>query len=303
MELRQLRFVVTLAETLSFRRTAELEHITQSTISEQVARLEREVGARLFDRGPHGVRITEAGRLVVERAHAILNDFATTAEEAREIASGASGRLTIGIFAEGLAELTPLVIRAFRSSSPRVELTFTELTIENHAQAVRDGDVDVAVVRPPLYDPSLAVHELFREPRLAALDARRTIEHPSLSVDALLDEPVVTTTPRSWGTFWSCDDLRGGTGRSAGIAASVSESLNCVAYLGAVDTLPASSARYYRHPGVRYLPVSGLPDASAAVAHRADDRRAIVQAFRLTAEHVSARHLDVVPDAQPPEAA
>jgi len=161
--------------------------------------------------------------------------------------------------------------------------------------------VDVALVRPPLHGSSLDVRELFREPRVAAVGAGHAFAGlGSVPVEGLLDDPVVATLPRSWGSFWSCDELRGSVGRPAGVATSVSESLDCVAYLGAVDTLPASSARYYRHPGVSYVGLADAPFASAAVARRRDDRRALVESFCRITQHVTARHLELVAGAVAP---
>lgn len=299
MDLRQLRYAVTLAETLSFRRAAELQHITQSTFSEQIARLEREVGARLFDRDSHRVQLTVAGALFVDRATKVLADMRETTRDVREIHHGASGTLRVGVFAEGAGELTPLLVEAFRRASPSVAVSFAELSIPMQVSALLGDEVDVAIVRPPILDDRLVLEELFHEPRAAVLPEHHPFSgRASLAVEDLLDDPVIVAPmPVAWGAFWSCDDERGEPGRVAATVSSVAESLAAVAYLGAVDTVPASAARHFRHPGIRYVPITDARPASVAVARRRDEGRASVRAFCEAAVLVARRNLGVVPGA------
>lgn len=298
MDIRQLRFVLTLSSTLNFRRAAEIEHITQSAFSDQVRRLENELGVRLFDRNSRGVHLTEAGASFVERAERIVDDVRRASEDVRQIHNGSRGELVVGLFAEGLGELTPALVSSFRLASPDVELHFVELTIGTQATAVTEGLVDVAIVRPPFTASGVDVRELFFEPRMAAIAVdHRLASRETVALAEIVDDPVVSTDPRGWGEFWSFDDIRGGSGRSVATVSSVSESLATVAYLGATDTVPAAAARYYRHPGVRYLPIADAPLVSVAIASRAKDRRLLVTAFRHNAQLMCERNLALVPGA------
>jgi DNA-binding transcriptional LysR family regulator len=301
METRQLRYVVLLAETLHFGRAAEMAYISQPAFSQQIARLERELKSKLFDRSANRVRLTAAGELLVERAVGLLADLDATEEQVRGLADGTAGALRVGVFADGAGEITPLVLAGYRDAFPDVRLAFSELSMTTQLEALVTGAVDVAILRPPIHDARVELHVLFAEPRVAVLPR----EHPlagaaDVSVLDLVDEPFVTAAagaPDGWGAFWRCDDDRGEPGRVVADMTSVAEGLASVAYLGAVDTCPGATARQYAHPGVTYVPLRDAGYASVAVAHRRGDERPAITAFCALAADVARRRIGVVPGA------
>ncbi|WP_169747799.1 LysR substrate-binding domain-containing protein [Pseudonocardia acaciae] len=300
MELRQLRYAVTLADTLHFGRAAEREYIAQSTFSQQIARLEHELGVLLFDRNSKRVSPTAAGELFVRHARQILAALAAMESEVR-----ASTTLRVGVFAEGAGELTPLIFQAFRDTYPGTALHIVELSFADQVERLATGDVDVAILRPPLSDPRLALRVLFAEPCFVGLP----VNHPaattaSLSVADLDGERCVdaTASPVPWNRFWRYDEAAPGSPPARAVASgSVAESLAAIGYLGAVDIFPASATRRYPHPGVAYVPLRDHGYACVAVAHRRGDTRALVREFGELAAKVSRDNLDVVPLAVPPE--
>jgi len=307
MEVRQLRYAVALAETLHFGRAAERMFITQPAFSQHIARLESELGTPLFERSANRVRLTPAGEAFVARAQRVLAELAATEEEVRDIAGGSAGVLRVGIFAEGAGELMPLIFGAYREAFPRVELRFAELTMGTQVASLVDGAVDVAFLRPPIPDPRVELQALFAEPRVAVLPERHALaDADSLSVSDLIDEPFAAAAlpaPPRWSSFWCCDDDRGEPGRMAARVGSVGESLAAIAHLGAVDTFPASAARRFSYPGVRYVPLRDGAFTPSAIARRADDDRPLIEGFRAIAARMAERHLAAVPDAVAPEQA
>lgn len=301
MEIRQLRYVVRLAETLHFGRAARLEHIAQSAFSTHISRLERELGVQLFDRSPHRVALTPAGVAFVERAELILAQLTDPAAEARTHASGEQQILRVGSFAEAAGELTPIIFSAYRELRPDVQLEFTELTMADQLDKLLSGDVDVAVVRGPFEDERVELKPIFAEPRVAALPRRHPMaDAHDISVDDLLDEPFATADAgelAGWGEYWTCDDRRGEPGRVATRVRSVGESLMAISCLGAVDTFPQTAARLFQHPGVIYVPLEDAALSTINVATRRKDPRPHVQAFDLAVEHAITEHLGSVPDA------
>jgi DNA-binding transcriptional LysR family regulator len=307
VEIRQLRYVVRLAETLHFGRAAQREHIAQSAFSNQIARLERELGVPLFDRSHHRVALTPAGAAFVDHAQQVLAQLAEAAAEARVHAAPAQEVLRIGNFAEGAGELMPIILSIYRELRPDVRLEFTELTMVDQMEKLVSGEVDVAVVRAPFQNDRVRLRPIFTEPRVAVLPRRHPMaDAASISVDDLLDEPFAvadTGAPVGWGSYWTCDDRRGEPGRVATRVRSVGEGLMAIACLGAVDTFPQTAARLYRHPGVAYV---RLPDAALStvnVASRQKDRRPHVEAFDLAVVRAVEGHLDLVPDAVRPAVA
>lgn len=301
MEVRQLRYAVLLAETLHFGRAAERAFISQPAFSQQIARLERELGTKLFDRSSNRVALTTAGRLLVERAERMLEQLEATEADIRDLSQGAAGVLRVGIFGEGAGELTPLILDSYMRALPHVKLTFEELSMTNQVQALVEEDVDVAILRPPIADPRLALHTLFTEPRVAVLpNGHPLTDAPSLSVVDLIDEPFVSAAagvPDEWGAFWRCDHDRGTPGRISANMRSIAEGLAAVAYLGAVDTFPAAAARHYPYPGVCYVPLTDATPATVAVAQRRHDHRQTVAAFCVNATTIARDCLGVVPGA------
>lgn len=301
MDVRQLEYVVALADTLHFGRAAERMHIAQSAFSTHIARLERQIGAVLFDRTANRVSLTPAGEAFLPRAHAILAEIADASAEARVRHTAGSNHLTIGLFCDSAGELTPLMVDAFRQAMPDVQLSFTELSMINQLEAVVSGDVDLAFVRSPLADTRLDFHGLFAEPRFVGVGVHHELsERKEITVADLADQAFAVAAPEApaqWRAYWSCDDLRGEPGRVAAFVTNVPESLNAIAYAGAVDTFPGSATRFLRFPGIVYRPLIDGTYSAVTLATRASDHRPQVTAFRSVATHLAETSLSIVPDA------
>ncbi|WP_225640853.1 LysR family transcriptional regulator [Streptomyces werraensis] len=307
MELRQLRYVIALAETLHFGRAAERMYITQSAFSQQIAKLERELGTPLFDRSTHHVRLTDAGSALVERARLILSEVDSVVTDVRSFGEGLAGTLRVGLFAEGAGELTPVIVSRFRRLHPGVTVTFAEVPMVSQDDPLMGGVVDVAFLRLPCTSPRLEATALFQEPRMVAVSSLSPYaEAGQVLAEELLEERFVKpvdAVPRQWASFWSCGDLRGGLPERTGESVqSVLEALAAVAHSGGIDTVPASFARMLSYPGVVFVPLLGAAYSTAAVVRRRNDSRPLVSAFVTTAEAVARESLHVVPGAVPPAA-
>lgn len=303
MDIRQLQYVVRLAETLHFGRAAESLHIAQSAFSTQIARLERQIGAQLFDRSANRVTITVAGEAFVLRAQEILAQMADASREAKILHNTGLNQLKIGLFYESAGELTPLIVNAFRQAMPHVELSFRELTMSDQVEALAGGDVDVAFVRSPIVDSRVQLLELFAEPRYVGLARDHELaDRKEVLTKDLVDQAFVVASPLApplWRGYWSFDDLRGGPGRVATAVDSVPQSLHAIAFQGAVDTFPGSAARLQRPPGVVYRKIADGTYSPSALATRTGERRLHVEAFRQVGKQLGVTSLEVVPEAVP----
>ncbi|GAA1242590.1 DNA-binding transcriptional LysR family regulator [Microbacterium phyllosphaerae] len=171
MDLQQLRYVVEVASTSSFTRAAERCFVTQSALSHQIAALERELGQRLFIRSSRSVRTTDAGEaFLVHAKKAVI-----AADDARDAAAAASGRivgtLRLGVIPTASAVSVPRVVSRFREAHPDARV---ELTVGNSgtlADAVRRGDLDIALLglREGSVPKGVAVRVLARERLVAAV--------------------------------------------------------------------------------------------------------------------------------------
>lgn len=145
MEARHLRYAVALAEHAHFGRAATALGIAQPPLSKQIAALEREVGARLFDRTRRGVFPTAAGAAFLVRARAALAEIGAASVDAARAARGESGRLRLGFIASALLDPLPGVLRRFSRERPGVRLELHEMASSRSSAALVGGELDVAV--------------------------------------------------------------------------------------------------------------------------------------------------------------
>jgi DNA-binding transcriptional LysR family regulator len=263
VELRQLRFFVTLAEELNFRRAAERVYIAQPAFSEQIRRLESELGARLFDRTSHYVRLTEAGQLFLDEIRPALAQVEHAAAVAALAGRGVLGTLRVGLAAAAINELTPGILREFAARCPDVGVLLREYGFFDPTAGLSEHEVDIAFARPPLpRQHDLKVIPLRSEPRVAVMAA----DHPlagseSLSLEDLAGEPLVMG-PRS--TL-----LRERLPLDP-IADTVETWLSLIAAGRGIGLAPASSERFHSRPELAFVPLTGLVESTLAIAHRLD---------------------------------
>jgi len=190
MELRQLRYFVTLSEELHFGRAAEREHIVQSALSQQVQRLERELGVRLLQRSTHHVALTAAGAAFLIEARQILAHAARAADAARNTA-GAAAPLRVGII-DSSYDSMPQILHEVQARYPGVVIHQVEASVPVQYQLLADGRLDVGVGRAALAPPQIA-SLLFRRGPLGVLvpDGHPFAELDAVTVAALAREPLL----------------------------------------------------------------------------------------------------------------
>jgi DNA-binding transcriptional LysR family regulator len=182
VELRHLRYFRAVAEELHFGRAAERLHIAQPPLSQQIRQLERELEVSLFTRSTRRVELTAAGEAYLKRAVAVLDAVDDAGQQARRIAKGVEGHLTIGCVGSATYSALPRLVRALRDELPHVEISIRgEMLAPAQLDALRAGDVDIALLRPPVDDPAIRVEVLRRDRLIAALPA----EHPLAQRDLL----------------------------------------------------------------------------------------------------------------------
>jgi DNA-binding transcriptional LysR family regulator len=192
MELRHLRSFVAVADELHFGRAAERLHIAQSPLSQQIQRLERQVGAMLFERNRRKVELTDAGHAMLTHAREALAqaDLAETA--ARAAAAGRAGTLRIGFLGSAALAILPRIVPPWRASAPDVTLELVEGSSGEHIRAVHDQRLDVAFVRPPTATTGLIVHPVWQEQVVAVLPSSSDVSRRDpLRLMDLADEPFV----------------------------------------------------------------------------------------------------------------
>lgn len=189
MELRHLRYFRAVAEELHFGRAAERLHIAQPPLSQQIRALERELGVQLFVRSTRRVELTAAGQAYLRRVVAILDGVDDAGRQVRRIEDGAEGQLAIGCVGSATYSLLPQFVRALRAELPLVDVSVRgEMLAPAQLTALETGEIDIALLRPPVAVPGVQAELLRRDGLLVALPAGHELaSRDRLSIGDLRD--------------------------------------------------------------------------------------------------------------------
>jgi len=275
MELRQLRYFVAVAEELHFRRAAERLYVAQPAVSEQVRKLEAELGVRLFDRTNRRVAITEAGAALLEEGRRVLAQADTAQLAARNARERAGAKLRIGYLPDSLPASVPRALAHLGLAAPRIDVSAESGAAVRLIQRVRDRELDVAVAGLPAATSGLLVTSLGHQSMVAAItatDARSVA--PALSLARLAPTRLVTM-PREVNPAFR--DAVVSLCRDADVAPTwhevseprVESVLLAVAAGAGPAILPAAVTERFTVPGVRFVPLADGDSAfeSAVLTH------------------------------------
>jgi len=169
MEMHQLRYVVAVAKTANFSRAAEQCHVAQPSLSQQIKKLEDELGEQLFDRRRRRVQLTSHGETFLRRAIRILEEVDAAKREATDAQDLLHGTLTIGVLPTIAPYLLPKVMMQFTKKFPGLEIVVHEETTAGLLKLALDYEIDFALVSQPIQNVRLEVRALFSEELLLAL--------------------------------------------------------------------------------------------------------------------------------------
>jgi LysR family hydrogen peroxide-inducible transcriptional activator len=175
MELHQLRYFVAVAELGNFTRAAEKCFVAQPSLSQQIIKLEQELGGALFDRSGRKVRLTDAGRRLYSRAVEILDAVDGAKRQMTEATD--VGQVVVGAIPTIAPYLLPALLQQFLQQFPKAEVTVYENLTEYTIKACLEGEVDVGLLALPIDEDQLAVEPLFTEELLLAMKSDHPLTH------------------------------------------------------------------------------------------------------------------------------
>jgi LysR family transcriptional regulator, hca operon transcriptional activator len=182
MDLRYLRFFVAVADERSFTRAAAALHTAQPSLSQQIRRLEDEfVGTPLFHRDKHHVALTEAGRVFLPEARAILQSVDHAVALAQQAARAEIGMIVIGIIPGAEGRVFSHVLPQFQTQHPGIQLTFRSLSTPDQLVALAEKSIDIAFLRPPISDPGLEWEVVMQDSIVAVVPA----SHPLAALNRI----------------------------------------------------------------------------------------------------------------------
>jgi DNA-binding transcriptional LysR family regulator len=287
VDLRLVRYFVTVAEHRHFGRAATALRVAQPSLSRQIRRLEQQLGARLLDRTPQGSRLTEAGEVFLPAAKALLRSAARAAAETR--AAAQPSRITIG-YTAGLI-VTPAVLE-MRREHPDADVQVMHLAWDKARNALLDHRVDAVVTRLPFPTDQLHVTVLYDEPRVLVVPlTHRLAGKESITLDDIADEPMprIRDSDPAWSAFWRVDPRPDGRRAPDGPFIDALEDKFEVIAAGQAVAITAIPHGTTFRPDLTTIPIEGIEPSHVVVACRADDRSRLVAAFRkLAGSHMTA---------------
>jgi DNA-binding transcriptional LysR family regulator len=198
MELRHLRYYVAVAEERHFGRAAARLHMAQPPLSQQIRHLETELDVVLLRRTTRRVDLTAAGEAYLARAREVLAAVDAAGDEARRVAEGLVGRVVIGCVGSATYSLLPALARTLREELPGIDFAFRgEMLVPDQVAALRDGRIDLALLRPPVDEAALRLTVLRREGLIVALpEGHPLAARKRLRVTDLRDEELIVHAGR-----------------------------------------------------------------------------------------------------------
>lgn len=190
MELHQLRYFCAVAETGSFSRAAEQSHISQPSLSQQILKLEDELGARLFDRLGRSVRLTDVGKTFLPRARSVLRELEAARGDVVEQKDSLGGSISVGVIPTVAPYFLPPLLTSFSRKFPQVRLTVVEEITPILLDRLRAGTIDVAILALPIRGHEFETFPLLTERLVAALPKKHKLAtRRTLSLKDLRAEP------------------------------------------------------------------------------------------------------------------
>ena len=190
MELHQLRYFCAVADTGSFSRAAEQSHVSQPSLSQQILKLEDELGARLFDRLGRSVRVTEVGKAFLPRARAVLRELEAARGDAVERKDALGGPVVVGVIPTVAPYLLPGYLGSYAKKFPQVQVTVVEEITPVLLERLRASSIDVAILALPVRGHEFEAAPLLTERLFAALPPKHKLaSRRSLALKDLQTEP------------------------------------------------------------------------------------------------------------------
>ena len=294
MELRHLRYFLAVAEELHFGRAAARLHISQPPLSQQIRRLEKELQASLFQRTKRHVELTNAGRVFLGEARALMAQAERAASSAQRASRGEIGQLLVGcaLWADFLDGAK--IIRLFARRHPDVELELRDLTATEQIVALEAGRIHVGILRPPVPGKSLESERLSSESLVVAFPRGHPFKnHERVSWMALVDQPYVLVSRRRAPAF---EALVARACHEAGVTLKVKyevehpQTVLAVVEAGLGISLVPESLQTFKRPGVAYRPLwPPGPELETVIAWRRGSDLPLVQTFVKVAREAARR--------------
>jgi DNA-binding transcriptional LysR family regulator len=293
MERQEIEIFLTLTEELHFGRTAERVGVSQSRVSQTIARLERRIGAKLFERTSRRVALTAIGEQLQEGIGPAQRRIEETVAKVTAAAQGITGTLRIGFSGAFTGHLLHHIGEVFGRRYPSVDVQIRQVQISDPYGPLRAGDIDLQITEPPMIETDLTMGPvLLSQPRVLLMSSTHPFaQRASVSVEDLAETTLLTVAgaaPAHWLDHHFPRQTSSGRHIPRGQAVTHWEdALSLVLARKGVTPVAAAGARYYARPGLVFRPFSDAPRIEYAFIWPTDRETGRLRAFiEVAVEHV-----------------
>lgn len=192
MDIKQLRYFVTVVEEGNISAAAKKLHICQPPLSHQMKMIEQELGVRLMERGSRKITLNESGKLLYKRAKNIISLMEAALKEIEDLKNGYTGSISIGLASSCNLSLIQEFIVSYHEEYPQVNFKFVEGSTKDILEALNNGEVELAIVRTPFNHDGLYNTSILKEPMVAVYNHKFDLgDKDSLSIDELKEVPLI----------------------------------------------------------------------------------------------------------------
>jgi DNA-binding transcriptional LysR family regulator len=276
LDLRLVRYFTVVAEHGNFHRAADALHLAQPSLSRQIQRLEERMGVRLLDRTKQGSHLSEAGRVFLPQAQALLRSAQQAVATSR--AAVQPGECAVGYTGD---LIVTAVVRELRSRRSDAEVRTLHLDVGQVQAALLDHRVDVVLTREPFPTDQLRVTALYEEPRVLVVPTNhRLAGRQSVTIDDFADDALVRYADAAYDAFWRNDPRPDGRPTPEGpVVATAADKLELVAGGQALALAPAGGDHVSLRHDLTAVPVEGIEPCRVVLAVRAEERSPLVEEF------------------------
>ncbi len=286
MDLRKLRYFLTVADEGNLGRAATLLHISQPPLTRQIHQLEQELEVQLFNRTPKGMELTEAGTLLAQEARNIFSLVQQASERTQRASQGKLGRLDIAVFGSGVLDLIPRMLLRFKQDYPEVKVILHTMEKEEQILALRQHRIALGFNRMPKPVPDITSELINREKLLLAVNANSPLaSQATIKFEELANYPMVLFSSSGRPNFIDkVMSLCNAAGFTPEITQEVGDVVTAVALVasGFGICLVSKSGSSLSLPGVVYREISDLPEGASldlSCVYRSDDTSRLLASF------------------------
>lgn len=266
MNLFQLEYFIVLAETLSYTKASQQLHITQPTLSKLIINLEHSMGSQLFIRNKRDVKLTSTGKVFYDEIKKTLNSYESAVKKVKDMESGSTGIINIGLLGTALIHHFPKLIKRFHELYPTIKVNPMDYTYRHIMDTLANGQIDVAILPDIEIDcpPHILKKTVFTDYMCVVLpQSHKFSELKSLSLSMIKDEPFIHMDPKFSRTDHNLiDTIYSQEGYYPNTVYEASSLLNMMLMADCQIgiTILASHMRQFANDTLRFVPLTGFED-------------------------------------------